>query len=75
MIVVTSKDVSEEERRELADLASALLSKGDQVQARLKEILRTLVPPSRRTLDSEPDGDEQATEPSAAKDPAEPEGA
>jgi hypothetical protein len=75
VIVVTSKDVSEEERRELADLASALLSKGDRVQARLKEILRTLVPPSLRSPGSEPGGADQAAEPSAAKDSTGPEGA
>jgi PAS domain S-box-containing protein len=52
VIVVTSKDLTDEEREELAEKASGVVQKGDQVEGRLKEILRTLVPISERNPDA-----------------------
>jgi len=48
VIVVTAKDLTDEEREELAEKASGVVQKGDQVEGRLKEILRNLVPISER---------------------------
>ena len=60
VIVVTSKDLTAEEREELAEKASGVVQKGDQVEGRLKEILRNLVPIAART-----------TEPAAVTSPGE----
>jgi len=53
VIVVTSKELTEEERVELAEKASGVVMKGDQVEGRLKEILRALVPTSARSDETE----------------------
>jgi PAS domain S-box-containing protein len=57
VIVVTSKDLTDEEREELAEKASGVVQKGDQVEGRLKEILRTLVPIAERIPDDESPSD------------------
>ena len=65
VIVVTAKELTEEERVELAEKASGVVMKGDQVEGRLKEILRALVPASARGDESDAESAVEESAPSS----------